>query len=77
MAYSQHSAKMTLGINDIHQNGTQQTSGEYYYAECRDYQNVMLRVIILNVIMPNVVASLSCAQILDKCRNNVYKGQTL
>jgi hypothetical protein len=52
MAYSQYSVKMTLGINDIQQNGTQQTSGEYYYAECRDYKNVMLSVIMLNVVAP-------------------------
>jgi hypothetical protein len=41
---------MTLSI-DIQHN-----SIECHYAECRDYLNVMLSVIRLNVVMLNVVA---------------------
>jgi hypothetical protein len=41
---------MTLGI-DIQLN-----SIECHYAECRDYLNVMLSVVSLNVVMVSVVA---------------------
>ncbi len=37
---------MTLSIND-----TQNNSIECHYAECRDYLNVMLSVVMLNVVM--------------------------
>jgi hypothetical protein len=46
---------MTLGLNDIQYNDTQQTSIEFYYTECRDYLNVMLCVVMLSVVMLNVV----------------------
>ncbi len=31
------------------------TSIEFYYAECRDYINIMLSVIMLSVVMLNAV----------------------
>jgi hypothetical protein len=40
----------TLSIND-----TQHNSIECHYAECRDYLNVSLSVVMMNVIMLNVV----------------------
>jgi hypothetical protein len=51
---------MTFGTNDIQFNNTQQTSVELYYAEsryaeCRNYLNVMLSVIMLNVPMLSVI----------------------
>ncbi len=49
----------TLSINDT-QHRLQHNSNECHYAECcyaecRDYLNVMLSVILLNVVMPSVV----------------------
>jgi hypothetical protein len=47
---------MALDINDIQQNDTPHTSIECRYAEYRNYSNVMLGVVILNVVMLIVVA---------------------
>ena len=48
------------GRHDTQHNGpsydTQHNNIECHYAECRDYLNVMLSVIKLNVVMLNVVA---------------------
>ncbi len=41
---------LTLSINDFQRNST------ILYAECRDYLNVLLIVIMLNVVMLSVVA---------------------
>ncbi len=53
---------MTLSImglvTTLSKNDTQHNSIECHYAECRDYLNVMLRVVMLNVIMMSVVAPL-------------------
>ncbi len=45
----------TQSLNDILLDDTQQTSIEFYYAECRDYLNAMVSVAMLNVIMLIVV----------------------
>ncbi len=50
---------MTLGINDIQHNETQHIpvlSVMLSYAECRDYLNAILSVVMLNVVMQIVVA---------------------
>jgi hypothetical protein len=49
---------VTLSINYIQHNDTQPTSIECSYAECRDYLNVMLIVIMLNIVILSVVAPL-------------------
>jgi hypothetical protein len=51
---------LTLSIYDIRHNGTRHTSidccyTEHRYAECHDYLNVLLNVVMLNVIMLSVV----------------------
>jgi hypothetical protein len=46
---------VTLSINDIPHNGTQQTSIEFYCAEFLDYLNVMLSGVMLNVVMLSVI----------------------
>ncbi len=50
---------MTLGI-DIQHNST-----EGHYAECRDYLNVMLGVIMLSVVILSVVAPEGGIRTLD------------
>jgi hypothetical protein len=42
--------------NAIRHNDTRHKSIEYHYAECRDYLNVMLNVIRVNVVVLSVVA---------------------
>ncbi len=51
---------LTLSIYDIRHNGTRHTSieccyAEHRYAECHDYLNVLLNVVMLNVVMLSVV----------------------
>ncbi len=46
---------MTLTINDIEHNDTQQTSNAFYCAECRGFLNVMLSVVMLSVVVLSVV----------------------
>jgi hypothetical protein len=53
-AYLRHSA-----INSIQHSDTQQTSMEFYYAECHDYLNVMLSAIMLNGVMLDVVSPMN------------------
>jgi hypothetical protein len=38
-----------------------------YYAECRDYFNAMLSVIMLNVVMLSVVAPINCYSTNAQC----------
>ncbi len=45
---------MTLSIN-FHHNSIECHYAECLYADCRDYLNVMLRVIMLSVVRLNVV----------------------
>jgi len=47
---------MSLGMNDIQHNYTQRTGIECIDAECRDFLNVILSVIMLNVVVLSVVA---------------------
>jgi hypothetical protein len=61
----------TLGI-DIQHNSFECHCAECRNAQCREYINVFLRVVILNVIMPsvirlNVAAPLSSAKALCVC----------
>ncbi len=52
---------MTLSINDIQHNKHlvfYVVIADCRHAECRDYLNVMLSAIMLNVVMLSVVASL-------------------
>ncbi len=44
----------------------QHNSKECHYAECRDYLNVMLSVVRLNVIMLSAVAPLKVAPLTRK-----------
>jgi hypothetical protein len=45
----------TFSVNDIQYNDTQNTSFECHYAECPDYLNAMLSLIMLNFIMLSVI----------------------
>jgi hypothetical protein len=53
-AYLRHSA-----INSIQHSDTQQTSIEFYYAQCHNYLNVMLSAVVLNVAMLDVVSPMN------------------
>jgi hypothetical protein len=46
----------TLSINDIKHTSIECRDAEFRYAECQDFLNIMLGVVMLNAVMPSVVA---------------------
>jgi hypothetical protein len=50
-----HPKEYVLGRNDTQHNGTQYTR-TLHYAECRDYLNLMISVVMLSVAVPVLVA---------------------
>ncbi len=64
---------MTLSIDNQH-NCIECHYAEFHYAECWDYLNVMLSVVMLNVLMLSVVAAYYFA---DKVRQATRVGSSL
>ena len=56
----------TLSINDSQHSSIECRDAEFRYAECHHFLNIMLSVVMLNAVMPSVVAPFEILKRLEK-----------